>query len=60
MIHAEIDAIRSVGTANLRGMTLVVVRLGPRSLLNSKPCATCASFIKKCQQMFGLRACLHS
>ena len=60
MIHAEIDAIRAVGTAHLRGTTLVVVRLGPRSLLNSKPCRACATFIEKCQRSYGLRACLHS
>lgn len=60
MIHAEADVIRNVGAARLRGAILVVIRLGPRSLLNSAPCAQCAALIEKCQREYGLRGCLHS
>jgi tRNA(Arg) A34 adenosine deaminase TadA len=60
MIHAEADVIRNVGASRLRGATLVVIRLGPRSLLNSTPCPNCAALIEKCQREYGLRGCLHS
>ena len=60
MIHAECDAIRSIGLSQLRDATLVVVRLGPTSLLYSKPCRTCSFYIKKCMREYGLRNCLHS
>jgi hypothetical protein len=60
MVHAEVDAIRAAGPNNLRGATLVVIRLGPRSLLNSAPCRVCAALIVKCQRSYGLRGCIHS
>lgn len=60
MVHAEVDAIRAAGPNNLRGAILVVIRLGPRSLLNSAPCRVCADLIAKCQRNYGLRGCIHS
>jgi hypothetical protein len=60
MIHAECDAIRAIGLSQLRDTTLVVVRLGPTSLLYSKPCRTCTFYIQKCMREYGLRGCLHS
>jgi len=61
MIHAECDAIRSAGSlSNLRDAMLVVVRLGPSSLLYSKPCRTCDFYIQKCMREYGLRGCIHS
>lgn len=60
MVHAEADVLRSVSPAQLRGSTLVVIRLGSQSLLNSAPCATCSILIEKCQRAYGLRACIHS
>lgn len=61
MIHAECDAIRALNNrADLRDTLLVVIRLGPRSLLNSKPCRTCTDYIAKCKKEYGLRDCIHS
>jgi hypothetical protein len=61
MIHAECDAIRSLNSlSDMRNALLVVIRLGPRSLLNSKPCRTCSDYIEKCQREHGLRRCIHS
>ena len=61
MIHAECDAIRSLNSlSDMRDALLVVIRLGPHSLLNSAPCRTCTEFIEKCQREYGLRRCIHS
>jgi hypothetical protein len=60
MVHAERDAIRRVPPAALRGAVLVVIRLGPRGLLNSKPCAACEQLLQKCQRTYGLRDYLFS
>jgi hypothetical protein len=61
MIHAECDAIRSLNSlSDMRNALLVVIRLGPRSLLHSKPCRTCTEYIEKCQREHGLRRCIHS
>jgi tRNA(Arg) A34 adenosine deaminase TadA len=60
MVHAEADAIRRVAPSALRGATLVVIRLGPRGLLNSRPCPTCQHLLEKCRREYGLRGVLHS
>jgi len=60
MIHAEADAIRAAGTANLRGATLVVIRLSRTGLLCSKPCCHCVALMEKCKRAYGLRGYIHS
>jgi len=60
-IHAEADVIRSVGDySKLRGATLVVIRIAPSGILNSKPCAACQCLLEKCQREYGLRSWMHS
>jgi hypothetical protein len=59
-VHAEINAIKSVGLQDLRGAILVVVRLTSSGFMPSKPCHCCNLVIKKCINQYGLRACIHS
>ena len=60
MIHAEADVVRRAGTSQLRDAVLVVIRLGPVSLLNSKPCPACEQLMGKCMRVHGLRTYLYS
>lgn len=60
-VHAEVDAIRTVGdVSKLKGTTLVVIRVGSQGFLNSKPCKACSCVIEKCMKSYGMRTCLHS
>jgi pyrimidine deaminase RibD-like protein len=60
-IHAEVDVIRTIGdTAKLRGAILVVIRLAPSGILNSKPCPACECVLQKCVRAYGLRGWIHS
>jgi hypothetical protein len=60
-IHAEADAIRQLGDiSQLRGATLVVIRLSATGLRDSTPCPACARLIQKCQRVYGLRGVIHS
>jgi pyrimidine deaminase RibD-like protein len=60
-IHAEVDVIRALGDiAKLRGATLVVIRLAPSGILNSKPCPACTCTLQKCVRTYGLRGWIHS
>jgi hypothetical protein len=60
-IHAEADVIRSLGDySKLRGATLVVIRIAPSGILNSKPCSACQCLLEKCQREYGLRSWIHS
>ncbi len=61
MIHAEADAIQSLGDAQkLRGATLVVIRVSPHGLKYSRPCEACQRLLDKCQREHGLAGCIHS
>jgi tRNA(Arg) A34 adenosine deaminase TadA len=61
MIHAEADAIRQLGdVSQLRGATLVVIRISPTGLRDSNPCPACSRLIQKCQRVYGLRGVIHS
>jgi hypothetical protein len=61
MIHAEADVIRQLGdVSQLRGATLVVIRIAPTGLRNSAPCPACSRLIQKCQRVYGLRGVIHS
>jgi hypothetical protein len=61
MIHAECDVLRSVKNLSLlRDATLVVIRLGPRGLLNSAPCAPCIMVMQKYIKEYGMRGYIHS
>ena len=60
-VHAEADAIHSLGdTSKLRGATMVIIRIGPSSLLNSKPCPSCQCLLEKCKRTYGLRSWIYS
>ena len=60
-IHAEVDAIRSLGDiSKLRGATLVVIRLAKSGILNSKPCHACECVLQKCVREYGMRSWNHS
>ena len=60
-IHAEVDAIHSLGDfTKLRGATLVVIRLAPSGIRNSKPCAACECVLQKCMREYGMRGWIHS
>lgn len=60
-IHAEYDAIRSLGDiTQLRGATLVVIRISSTGLMGSKPCAACQCLLNKCMREYGLRAVHHT
>jgi hypothetical protein len=60
-IHAEADVLKTVGdTAKLRGALLVVIRIAPSGLLNSKPCKSCEGLLQKCVREYGMRGWIHS
>jgi hypothetical protein len=61
-VHAEVAAIRALGDTNqLRGATLVVVRLSPKGeIRGSKPCPACQCVLEKCMRTYGLRSYVHS
>jgi cytidine deaminase len=60
MIHAEADAIQSLDVQQLRGATLVVIRVSPHGLKYSRPCEACQRLLAKCRRDHGLGACFHS
>ena len=60
MLHAECDVLDGIQTKELRDAILVVIRIGPQGLLNSKPCACCEAVIQKHMRLYGLRGCIHS
>jgi hypothetical protein len=61
MIHAEADVIRTLGDVQkLRGTRLVVIRIAPSGIINSKPCVACQCLIQKCIKKYGLIGCEHS
>ena len=42
MIHAEADVIRTLGNVQkMRGAKLIVIRIAPSGIANSKPCVAC-------------------
>jgi deoxycytidylate deaminase len=45
LLHAECDAIVRASREDLKGASLLVVRVGPNKLCNSKPCIHCMSLI---------------
>lgn len=45
LLHAESDAILKVDRRELKGASLLVIRLGKNKLCNSKPCPHCMSII---------------
>lgn len=45
MLHAESDAILKCDRSELRGSSLLVVRIGTNKLCNSKPCKHCMALI---------------
>lgn len=47
MLHAESDAILK-SRCELKGSSILVVRLGKNKLCNSKPCAHCMAMIIEC------------
>lgn len=46
-IHAEVAAIRSAGSTNLKGATIFVARVGPSGQMMSKPCTNCQAELKR-------------
>lgn len=61
MIHAEADVIRTLGDVHkLRGAKLVVIRIAPSGIINSKPCAACQCLLDKCMKEYGLIGYNHS
>ena len=60
-IHAEADAIRSLGDyQKLRGCKLVVIRIAPSGIANSRPCPSCYALLQKCIKEYGLIGYEHS
>jgi deoxycytidylate deaminase len=60
-IHAERAALKAVGdNSMLRGATLVVVRIGSKGLLNSKPCHECKCHLEKAIHKYGLKKVYYS
>ena len=54
-IHAEADAIRTLGDyQKLRGSRLVVIRIAPSGIINSRPCPCCSALLNKCMREYGL------
>lgn len=45
-LHAEADAILKANPHNLRGASILVVRVGKTKLCNSKPCKHCMALIE--------------
>jgi hypothetical protein len=61
MIHAEADVIRTLGNVQkLRGLKLVVIRIAPSGIINSKPCMACQCLLQKCMKEYGLKGYEHS
>ena len=46
-LHAEADAILKANTRDLRGASLLVVRIGKTKLCNSRPCRHCMALIEE-------------
>jgi hypothetical protein len=60
-IHAEADAIRMLGDyQKLRGSKLVVIRIAPSGIINSRPCPSCSALIQKCMKEYGMIGYEHS
>ena len=47
LLHSESDAILKA-RCDLKGMNLLVIRLGKHKLCNSKPCVHCMAMILEC------------
>ena len=47
-IHAEIDAILNFNAKSLKGMDIIIIRVGPsNNLQNSRPCNSCIEKMRK-------------
>ncbi len=56
-IHAERAVVKKLGdVSQLRAATLCVWRVTPISVMPSAPCSECRIFLKKCINVYGLRA----
>jgi len=47
LLHAESDAILKADRNELKGASLLVIRIGKSKLCNSKPCSHCMALIKE-------------
>lgn len=59
-IHAEKNVLKALGDFNkLRDADMYVMRCGKgdnkSKFMNSKPCADCEMFLKKCMRKYGLK-----
>ena len=61
MIHAEAYVIRTLGNVQkLKGAKLIVIRIAPSGIANSKPCIACKCLLDKCMKEYGLIGYSHS
>jgi len=63
-VHAEIDAIKKAGWANLKNATLYITRYGNKDCSGvsrlARPCSHCAAVLEKALWEYGLKAVFYT
>lgn len=55
-IHAEVDAVCKVPNKSVKGMDILIIRIGTNKLKNSRPCNSCIDKLSR----YGIRKVYYS